>query len=228
MTRPEAYDRLEGVLTEARRRSLIGNLPFAEQRAHSEGFLRALSLEAVDGPVLELGSGGGLPGLVLAFEDQDLRLVLLDSARRSADFLEWAVEELQLSSRVEVVNTRAEQLGREDKYRGSFAAVVARSFGPPAVTAECAAPLLRVGGRLIVSEPPTKNSRASVITGFSLPSADRWPVEGCEKLGLVPELGLREAFGFALLRQASPCSERYPRRPGIPAKRPLFSQLLPS
>jgi 16S rRNA (guanine527-N7)-methyltransferase len=228
MTRSKALDRLEGVFAEARRRSLIGNLSFAVQRAHSEGFLRALWLENVDGPVLELGSGGGLPGLVLAVEDQDLHLVLLDSARRSADFLRWAVEELQLSSRVEVVNARAEQLGREEDYRGSFTVVVARSFGPPAVTAECAAPLLRVGGRLIVSEPPGKDSQTTRATKALLPRADRWPAEGCEKLGLTPELDIREAFGFAVLRQVSPCSDRYPRRPGIPAKRPLFSQEPPA
>ena len=124
MARSEAVERLERVLTEAWHRSLIGNLPLGVQRAHSEGFLRALRLEAFDGPVLELGAGGGLPGLVLAVEDLNLRLVLLDSARRSIDFLRWAIEELQLSSRVELVHVRAELLGRDERYRGGFAAVI--------------------------------------------------------------------------------------------------------
>ncbi|MGA2804676.1 MAG: RsmG family class I SAM-dependent methyltransferase [Acidimicrobiales bacterium] len=222
MSLANGQDRLEAVLAEARHRSLTGNLPFAVQKAHSEEFLRALLMEAVNGPVLELGAGGGLPGLVLAVEDRDLRLVLLDSTHRSADFLRWAVEELGLSSRVEVVNARAEELGREKRYRGCFAAVVARSFGPPAVTAECAAPFLQVGGRLIVSEPPGEDLCKSGDS--SLPTARRWPVEGCEKLGLVPEAGLRYEFGFAVLRQVCQCPDRYPRRPGIPTKRPLFSE----
>ncbi len=119
---------LEAVLLEARRRSLVGGLPVAQQIAHSEAFLRAVLLEPVDGPVLELGVGGGLPGLVMAVENQDLRLVLLDSARRSVLFLRWAVDELDLASRVEIVHARAEQLGREDFYRASFPVVVARSF----------------------------------------------------------------------------------------------------
>ena len=189
--------------------------------------MRALFREPVDGPVLELGSGGGLPGLVLTVEDQDLRMVFLDAAQRSADFLRWAVDELRLSSRVEVVNARAEELGREERYRGRFAAVVARSFASPAVTAECAAPFLRLCGRLIVSEPPGSGSNQAGDRGTALPQTDRWPVEGCLKLGLVPEVNLQEAFSFAVLRQTSPCPGRYPRRPGIPAKRPLFSQGVP-
>ena len=133
---------------------LSASLPLQSQIAHSEGFLEALFLEAFEGSVLELGAGGGLPGLVLAVQAPDLRLVLLDSARRSVDFLSWAVEELGIAARVEIVTARAEEVGRDERYRGRFSAVVARSFGKPAVTAECAAPLLKVGGRLIVSEPP--------------------------------------------------------------------------
>jgi 16S rRNA (guanine527-N7)-methyltransferase len=223
MMRSRVDERLEQVLLEAQRRSLIGKLPIAGQVAHSQGFLEALRLETFEGPVLELGAGGGLPGLVLAFEDPALDFVLLDSARRSVEFLDWAVAELQLSSRVRIVTARAEEAGRDESYRGQFAVVVARSFARPAVTAECAAPLLRVGGRLIVSEPPADPAEPTPVAGPALPPTGRWPVEGCAELGLVPELAIRGAFGFALLRQGRPCPERYPRRPGIPAKRPLFS-----
>lgn len=223
MSESESRGRLEGVLMEARKRSLVGGLPISQQIAHSEAFLRAVLLEPVQGPVLELGSGGGLPGLVMAVEHPELRLVLLDSARRSVLFLRWAVDELELTSRVEIVHARAEQIGREEPYRESFDVVVARSFAPPAVTAECAAPLLRIGGRLIVSEPPPDNpSSGSPVLGEA-PAANRWPPAGCAELGLTPELGLRDAFGFAVLRQTSQCPDRYPRRAGIPAKRLLFS-----
>jgi 16S rRNA (guanine527-N7)-methyltransferase len=216
--------RLEEVLAEAQRRSLVGKLPIAGQIAHSEGFLDALSREAFDGPVVELGAGGGLPGLVLAVLAPELHLVLVDSARRSEEFLCWAVAELQLSARVKVVAARAEEVGRDPEYRGRIAAVVARSFGRPAVTAECAAPLLELGGRLAVSEPPASSLHRAAPTPVLETSlaGDRWPVEGCAELGIVPETELRGSFGFAILRQVSACPERYPRRPGIPAKRPLF------
>jgi len=212
---------LERVLAAAQGRSLIGRLPIPEQIAHSEGFLRVLDRETLDGPALELGSGGGLPGLVVAVLAPDIQLVLLDSSRRSTEFLTWAIEQLDLSPRVQLITARAEEAGRDPQYRGQFAAVLARSFARPAVTAECAAPFLRVGGRLVVSEPP---SRCSIGSGREGPLPTwRWPAEGLAGLGLAPELELRDAFGFAVVRQRTLCPSRYPRRVGIPAKRPLFS-----
>lgn len=221
MTPPGSGDRLTRVLLEAQQRSLIGKTEVAAQVTHSEQFLQVLLLEAVDGGVLELGAGGGLPGLVLAVRDPDLHLVLLDAGLRATNFLRWAVTELELSSRVEVVTSSAETVGRDERYRQRFAAVVARSFGPPAVTAECGAPLIRTGGRLIVSEPPAEHKDAAIVeTG--LPSPARWPADGCAKLGLSPELAVGGGFTFAVMRQERPCPERFPRRPGIPRKRPLF------
>lgn len=175
--------------------------------ANAQGFLDALP---GDGLVIDLGSGGGLPGLVIAVERPALELVLLDSSKRRTDFLVEVCEALDLVDRVLVVRARAEEYAREPGNRCQATAVVARSFGPPAVTAECGAPLLRAGGVLLVSEPPGDGP-------------GRWPSAGLAELGL--ELGERRATGAATIQTlvaARPCPDRYPRRVGIPTKRPLF------
>ena len=87
------------------------------------------------GRVLDLGSGGGLPGLVLATARPELELTLLEARQRACRFLREAVAELGLTG-VEVVESRAEEAARRPGLRESFDAVVSRSFGPPAATAE--------------------------------------------------------------------------------------------
>jgi 16S rRNA (guanine527-N7)-methyltransferase len=157
---------------------------------------------------LDLGSGAGLPGLVLALRWPASTWVLLDSSRRRVAFLERAVQRLGLSSRVAPLWGRAETVGRTPEHRGRYDLVTARSFASPAVTAECGAPLLAVGGLLIVAEPPG--------------DTQRWPADGVEALGLgvlPPWPGPPRA---QLLRQRELCSAAYPRRAGLPAKRPLF------
>lgn len=159
---------------------------------------------------LDLGSGGGLPGLPLALARPDTQWVLLDGSVTRTEFLLLAAAELGLGpDRLEVVTSRAEEAGRRPDLRGSFDVVVARSFGAPAVTAECAAPFLVPGGRLVVAEPPGG-------------SADRWPAEGLGVLGLRPLDAVTVPSAFQVLVQEGPCPERFPRRTGIPAKRPLF------
>jgi 16S rRNA (guanine527-N7)-methyltransferase len=163
--------------------------------------------------VLDLGSGGGVPGLVLGVQRTDLRLTLLDVGARRCAFLRQAVISLAgLADRVDVVEGRAELLGRDASLRGAFDAVVSRSFGSPAVTAECAAPFLKVGGRLLVSEPPDPDA-----------SDRRWPSDGLALVGLCDEGRRDEAgYGVRVLTQELPCPDVYPRRVGVPGKRPLF------
>ncbi len=117
-----------------------------------------------------------------------------------------------------MIQDRAERAGRDPGLRGSQALVVARSFGAPAVLAECAAPFLQVGGLLVVSEPPTPGSSRGEQVGHP----DRWPEEELGELGLAPAGFAHREFGYQRLRQAAPCPERYPRRDGMPTKRPLF------
>ena len=186
MTERPPAGALEAVLTEAQRRSLIGALPVSVQIAHSRAFLWALSREVLDGPVLELGSGGGLPGLVVAFEDPELEILLLDSTRRSTEFLHWAVGELRISSRTQVVNARAEQLGREPDYRGRFAAVVAQELRATSGYSGVRSPISpgrRPPYRVRAAPEGSGTTAAAVLP----PVADRWPAAGCAKLGLTPE-----------------------------------------
>jgi 16S rRNA (guanine527-N7)-methyltransferase len=193
--------------------------------AHAEGFAAAVASVAEErsdvaeapwstGPWLDLGSGGGIPGLVLAHGWPEREAVLLDSNTRRARFLTEAVAELGWQGRVRVVGERAEVAGRRPALRGAFSLVVARSFGPPPVVAECAAPFLRPGGVLVVSEPPGSERHERVD--------QRWPRSGLDALGLIPLARWQGRFGYQLLRQAEPCPDRFPRRTGVPAKRPIY------
>lgn len=190
----------------------FGDRPLADQVRHAWSFgdiVDELCGSGATSPVLDLGSGGGLPGLVLAHRWPGRPIVLLDSAHRRCALLEQAIEACRLRASVAVVCARAELAGRDPQFRGAMGVVVARSFGPPPVTAECAAPFLQVGGVLVVSEPPDEDP-------------GRWPVDWVGELGLRPVRSVRSPVHLTVLEQERPCPERYPRRVGIPSKRPLY------
>jgi 16S rRNA (guanine527-N7)-methyltransferase len=190
------------VLEEARARGFLGAGPVESHVRHAWPLTDAL---VGGGPIVDLGSGGGIPALALAVARPDTVWLLVESQRRRAGWLEEAVRTLGLEERVTVLEERAEATGR-GPWRGLAVAVVARGFGRPPVTAECAAPLLQPGGTCWVSQPPAAD-------------AGRWPDAGLALLGL--RRG-RRVEGWIALDLVAPCPERYPRRVGIPAKRPLF------
>jgi 16S rRNA (guanine527-N7)-methyltransferase len=199
----------------------LGGMPVEDQVDHALGFVSVAESFMGRSPsaVVDLGSGGGIPGAVLSSCWPEGRVVLLDSSQRRTDFLlsettAWdrgQGDEVRPGP-VEVVRSRAEDFGRIPEMRGQFDLVTARSFGLPAVTAECGAPLLTLGGLLIVSEPPEPTESV------------RWPSDGLDLLGLEAAALVRvdDRFGYQVLLKAQPTPERYPRRVGIPAKRPLF------
>jgi 16S rRNA (guanine527-N7)-methyltransferase len=232
---------LHDVLAEARSRGLIGHQPISRQVLHARGF--ALVCEAMlDGVsqvrasserrrLLDLGAGGGLPGLVLACSPPvgiD-SVVLLEASSRRSDWLRAAVVSLQIAERAEVLVERAEVAGRAVSRRGRHDVVVARAFGRPAVTAECAAPLLQAGGILVVAEPPGTGSAHAPANASATcwplgpADSDRWPAEGLAELGLGPATTcMANGFAYVAMKMLGSCSDRYPRRTGVPAKRPLF------
>lgn len=193
-------------LERSRDLGFLGPGPIDAHVTHARGFTAAFA-EPPDA-VLDLGSGGGLPGLVLAECWPSTTFVLLDSSERRTAFLAEAVSGLGWDGRVGVRRARAEVAGREPALRGRFPAVVSRSFGPPPMVAECAAAFLVVGGVCVVSEPPD--------------TAERWPDAGLALVGMALGDRYQADAGYVVLRQEASCPDRYPRREGVPAKRPLW------
>jgi 16S rRNA (guanine527-N7)-methyltransferase len=178
---------------------------------------RAEGARGVEGPsFLDLGSGGGVPGLVLATSWPGATGVLVDSNRRRCALLEVSVATLGLADRLRVRCGRAETLARGAELRASFGLVVARSFGRPAVTAECAVGFLRAGGLLAVTEPPTDPAEREG-------GPARWPNDPLATLGLGPARFRRAGpTGVALMKKIGEPAERWPRSDGRPAKTPLW------
>ena len=199
---------LRDVLEESRRLGLLGPGSVEAQIEHARSF--AAAVPEIPARFLDLGSGGGLPGLVLARAWPDAVGLLLDAGARRVAFLESACRQLGIADRITTLQARAEEAARRPELRSAFDLVAARSFGAPAVTAECAVGFLANGGHLAVSEPPE-------------PEAGRWPPEGLAQLGFAPaEIRRAEGASVAMIRLTTPPADRWPRRTGIPTKRPLW------
>jgi 16S rRNA (guanine527-N7)-methyltransferase len=208
----EADARLQAAFEPAQRAGLIGTGSLKEHlhRARVMGEVLVEVMGVRPARVADLGSGSGLPGLPIAWWYPELEVVLIEASRRRADLLQVAAAALDLGGRVTIDARPAERVGRDPARRGRFEAVVARSFGSPATTAECAAPLLIVGGCAVVAEPPTgSDERWSGLASVELGSELTW-------------CGGRRGVHLAVLRQIEECSDRYPRSTGVPRRRPLW------
>ncbi len=185
---------------------LLNSSQIDTQIAHSYNFLKLMPVSSKK--ILDLGTGIGIPGIVVASMLTSASVFLLDANQKKINFVLSVKKDLSLSN-LEVLIGRAEELGRKQDLRESFDCVLTRGFGSPGVTVECAAPFLVVGGDLIISAPPS-------------PSLDIWSHSSLKSLGLsFPEIK-RINYNFYHLKKIAPCLDSFPRRVGIPSKRPLF------
>jgi 16S rRNA (guanine527-N7)-methyltransferase len=129
---------------------------------------------------------------------------------KRAKFLEEALEWVGAPDNGTVITARVEEIARIPELIESFDLVTARSFGPPAVTAECGAQFLKIGGALIVSEPPDDLD------------PNRWNQAKLDGLGLVAEGRIRHGAAYQVLVKTHSTPSEYPRPIGTPRKRPLF------
>jgi 16S rRNA (guanine527-N7)-methyltransferase len=155
--------------------------------------------------VVDIGSGGGVPGVVIAILRPDLVVTLIEADRRKSGFLIHVAGLLELNG-VTVEPIRAEDAGRREDMRERFDLATSRATAPPPALCELALPLLAVGGTL-----------CALVAGA--PAA----VSECAAAASACGGGVPDAPGAGVLRvpKVTPTPDRYPRRPGIPSRQPI-------
>ena len=160
--------------------------------------------------VIDVGSGGGLPGVPLAITLPSVHFILLEATAKKAKFLCDVVRALDLRN-AEVINDRAESIARDNTgYRERYDMVLARAIGGLAVLLELTAPLARVGGHILT------------IKGKNAPQEIKEAKQALRLLHCQVADTRRTPTGtIVVIEKLRPTAKRYPRRPGEPKRAPL-------
>lgn len=170
---------------------------------------------AAQGSLIDVGSGGGFPGLPLKILWPGLRVSLVESVGKKAAFLRHITDTLGLEG-VEVCCQRAESLAHDPNMREKFDVVVSRAVADLSVLAELTLPFCKLGGRVVaqkksgIGDELKRSERAVSLLGGAL---ERIEVVELEEIG--------ETRWLVVLTKDTASPSFYPRRPGLPAKRPL-------
>ncbi len=166
--------------------------------------------------LVDIGSGAGFPGLVLAVALPDLQVCLIESIAKKARFLEQVVAALGLAPRVSVLNCRAEEAARGRRLRGSFGFATARAVGPLDLVCELALPLLKKGGWLLAQKSQAQAPEEQRRAGQAL------AVLGGElRRTVVAALPPGKDRVVMLIVRDGDCPDRFPRSPAQIKRAPL-------
>jgi 16S rRNA (guanine527-N7)-methyltransferase len=173
----------------------------------------------VQGRAIDIGAGAGFPGLPLKIVCPGLQLTLLEATGKKVGFLEHIVSRLGLAG-VEVIKGRAEELGRDAAHREGYDLALARAVAELPVLVEYALPFCRLGGLFVAQKGPEGNAEARAAEEVIA------TLGGALRRVVHLELpNLAEPRSLVVIEKIAPTPEKYPRRPGIPSKRPLRSQI---
>jgi 16S rRNA (guanine527-N7)-methyltransferase len=165
--------------------------------------------------LIDIGTGAGFPGLVLKILYPGMRLTLVDSVGKKVEFCRYVTEKLGLEQ-VDLVTGRAEELGQNPAYRERFDWAVARAVAGLPVLAEYLLPLVKVGGGMLAQKGESGPAEAQTAE-----KALRILGGHLRKLEKVTLPGVADERYLVIVDKKSATPSQYPRRVGIPAKKPL-------
>ena len=186
-------------------------------------FLDSLALLACCGfqsgdSIIDVGSGAGLPGLPIALARPDVQVTLLEATRKKCDFLRHIVARLGVGN-VSIVNARAEDAARDPAHRERHAVAVARAVAEMATLAEYLLPFVRIGGWIVAQK--SGEIEAEVGRAEQAILALGGHVRRVAPLRLP---GIEAARYAVIVDKVAATPDKYPRRAGMPEKRPIGSR----
>lgn len=166
--------------------------------------------------IIDVGSGAGMPGIPIKIVRPDVKVTLLEATAKKAQFLQYVIDKLGLKD-IEVMTGRAEEIAHQHQHRERYDIVLSRAVAALPVAVELALPFSIQGGRFIaqkkgdIEQEITLSARAITEMGGELRYVKQVQIGE-----------LNEGRKLLVIEKVKPTPDKYPRRPGMPAKRPIM------